>query len=80
MLSARAWAAPIPLALAIVLAGCGERVQTIPVGTAKKADSAAWQIVDNGFVAPGWTPGDAASWDAQLKKRAQSQNDFATPK
>ena len=72
------WVVPASLSLTIALAGCGERVQTIPVGAAKKADSAAWQITDNGFVAPGWTPGDEASWDAQLKKRAQSQNDFAT--
>ena len=73
-------AVPVSIALAIVLAGCGERVQTIPVGAAKKADGASWQITDNGFVAPGWTPGNEASWDAQLKKRAQAQNDFATPK
>ena len=76
----RTWSAPLSVSLAIALAGCGERVQTIPVGSAKKADGAAWQITDNGFIAPGWTPGNEASWDAQLKKRAQSQNDFATPK
>lgn len=68
------------LVLVTVMAGCGEQVQTIPVGTQKKADSVAWQIKDNGYVAPGWTPGNEASWDAQLKKRAQAQNDFATPK
>ena len=80
MRHARTWVAPVSVSFAIALAGCGERVQTIPVGAAKKSDSAAWQITDNGFIAPGWTPGDQASWDAQLKKRAQSQNDFATPK
>ena len=61
-------------------AACGETVQTIPSATARKADSAAWQIKDNGFIAPGWTPGDQQSWNEQLKKRAQAQNDFATPK
>ena len=65
------------LSATLALAGCGERVQTIPVGTAKKTDSAAWQITDNGFLAAGWTPGDQASWDAQMKKRAQGQNDYA---
>ena len=74
----RMGAAPVAVSLAIALAGCGERVQTIPVGAAKKSDSPTWQITDNGFIAPGWTPGDQASWDAQLKKRAQAQNDYTT--
>ena len=65
------------LAVAALLAGCGERVQTIPVGAEKKADARSFEISDNGYVAPGWTPGNEASWDAQLKKRAQAQNDFA---
>jgi hypothetical protein len=65
------------LAVAALLAGCGERVQTIPVGAEKKAVARSFEIADNGYVAPGWTPGDEASWDAQLKKRAQAQNDFA---
>ena len=65
------------LSVMLALAGCGERVQTIPVGTAKKTDSATWQINDNGFVAAGWTPGNEASWNAQMKKRAQAQNDYA---
>jgi hypothetical protein len=65
------------LSVTLALAGCGERVQTIPVGTAKKTDSATWQINDNGFIAAGWTPGNEASWNAQMKKRAQAQNDYS---
>jgi hypothetical protein len=65
------------LAVAVLLVGCGERVQTIPVGGERKADARGFELADNGFVAPGWTPGNEASWDAQLKKRAQAQNDFA---
>lgn len=61
-----------------MLAACGETVQTIPVGKSTRVDKQSWQIKDNGFLAPGWTPGNEASWDAQLKKRAQAQNDFAT--
>lgn len=61
-------------------AACGETVQTIPSATTRRVDSAAWEIKDNGFIAPGWTPGDQQSWNEQLKKRAQAQNDFATPK
>jgi hypothetical protein len=64
-------------AVAVLLAGCGERVQTIPVGSDKKVDARGFEITDNGYVAPGWTPGNEGSWDAQLKKRAQAQNDFA---
>jgi hypothetical protein len=66
--------------LAVAVAGCGEKAQTLPAGSAKKSDGPTWQIKDNGFIASGWTPGNEASWEAQLKKRAQGQNDFSTPK
>jgi hypothetical protein len=78
MRAASAWLSSIALAFAV--AGCGEKVQTIPVGGERKADTSGWQITDNGFVAPGWTPGNEASWDSQLKRRAQAQNDFAPRK
>lgn len=67
-------------AAAFALAACGEKPQEISASAAKKADGQAWQINDNGYITPGWTPGDQASWEAQLKKRAQGQNDFAGPK
>jgi predicted small lipoprotein YifL len=69
----------VALAVATV-AGCGEKVQTIPVGTAKKADTQVWQNQDTRFLAPGWSPGDQASWDAQMARRAQGQNDYAPRK
>jgi hypothetical protein len=65
---------------AIAFAGCGEKVQTIPVGSERKADSQPWQNQDTRFVAPGWTPGDEASWNAQMANRAQGQNDYAPRK
>ena len=68
------------LACALVLGACGERVQTTPVGTERKADTKSWVASDNVYVAPGWTPGDKASWEAQLRARAQSQNDYAVAK
>jgi hypothetical protein len=74
------WMPLAALSAAVALIGCGERVQTMPVGTEKKTDGAAWQITDNGYVASGWTPGDEASWEAQMKKRAQGQNDYAMPR
>jgi len=66
--------------VAIVLAGCGERVQTIPPGGERKSDTAAWDNKDKRFLAPGWTPGNQASWNAQLVDRAQGQNDYAARK
>ncbi len=67
-------------AVAIAFAACGEKVQTIPVGTAKKVDGQPWQNKDTRFLAPGWTPGNEASWDAQMTARAQGQNDYAPRK
>jgi len=59
---------------ATVLAACGEKPQT--AGT-RKADSPAWQGAADGYVAPGWKAGDAASWEQQLKTRAQQgQNEY----
>jgi hypothetical protein len=65
---------------AIAFAGCGEKVQTIPVGTERKADAQPWQNQDKRFLAPGWTPGNEASWNAQMANRAQGQNDYAPRK
>ena len=74
---AQAW---IVVAAAYALVACGERAQTMPVGGAKKADGQPWQINDNGYLAPGWAPGNEASWNAQLTQRAQGQNDYAPRK
>ncbi len=74
---AKAWAA---VAVVCALVACGEKVQTMPVGGAKKAHGQPWQITDNGYLAPGWKPGDEASWNAQLTQRAQGQNDYAPRK
>lgn len=62
------------------LTACGESVQTIPVGAAKRADGRAFQLKDSRYLAPGWTPGDEVSWNAQLANRAQAQNDYAARK
>jgi hypothetical protein len=69
----------VPL-VALAFVACGEKVQTIPVGTAKKADSQAWQTQEARYLAPGWTPGNEASWNAQMANRAQGQNDYAPRK
>jgi hypothetical protein len=62
---------------AILLFGCGEKVQTLSPAGERKADTAPWQTQDKRFLAPGWTPGDQNSWNAELANRTQAQNDYA---
>jgi hypothetical protein len=66
--------------VAILLVGCGEKVQTLSPAGARKADTPVWQTKDRRFLAPGWTPGDQNSWNAELADRAQGQNDYAPRK
>jgi hypothetical protein len=70
----------VAIVAGLVFSGCGEKVQTIPVGAERKADSQVWQNPDKRFLAPGWSPGDQASWEAQMTNRAQGQNDYAPRK
>lgn len=63
------------MAAVAALAGCGEKPQTLG---GVKNDVPAYQGADNKFVAPGWKPGDKASWEQDLKTRAQnSQNEYS---
>jgi hypothetical protein len=61
---------------AAVAAGCGEKLQSAGGNAAKKSDAKSWQAADNGFVASGWKSGDRASWEEQMRQRAQSQNEY----
>ena len=65
------------VALAATLVACGEKVQTMLVGATRKADAAPWQGKETRFLAPGWTQGNEASWNDQMARRAQGQNDYA---
>ena len=56
------------------LVGCGEKPQTS--GT-RKSDVQAFQGTKDGYSAPGWKAGDAASWEQQMKTRAQGQNEYS---
>ena len=67
------------LVVVLALAACGEKAQTVASGAEKKADVPGWQPGNSVYLAPGWTPGDRTSWEAQLRTRAQAQNDFAVP-
>jgi hypothetical protein len=67
-------------AVVVVIAGCGEKVQTIPPAGERRSDTPVWQTKDQRFLAPGWSPGNEASWNAQMTQRAQGQNDYAPRK
>jgi len=66
--------------LALALVACGEKAQTTASGPEKKADVPAWKGGNAAFNAPGWVASDQAAWEAQLRARAQAQNDYAAPK
>jgi hypothetical protein len=58
----------------LALGGC-ERAQTA-ASAAKKSDGKPWESSVAGFAAPGFQAGDAARWEAQLRERAQAQNEY----
>ena len=62
------------IAACALLGACTEKPQTN--GT-RKADTQAWQGTNDGYSAPGWKAGDAASWEQQMKTRAQGQNEYS---
>ena len=64
--------------LAFALAACGEKAQTAS-SEAKKTDVPGWKGGNAAYNAPGWVASDQAAWEAQLRARAQAQNDYATP-
>ena len=60
---------------ATALTACGERTQTLDTGA--RQDTHASQGTGMPFTVPGWKQGDKASWEQQLKTRAQNgQNDY----
>lgn len=62
------------LAAAVALSACGEKPQT---ASGRKADGQPWNAAQDGFVAPGWKDGDQASWEEQMRTRAQNQNEYS---
>jgi DMSO/TMAO reductase YedYZ molybdopterin-dependent catalytic subunit len=67
------------LATALLLPACGERSQAEPARV-KKADAKA-SVGAAGeakvYTAAGWTPGDDASWQNQIRSRTQGQNEYS---
>ncbi|NWG74296.1 MAG: hypothetical protein HXY24_06765 [Rubrivivax sp.] len=57
------------------LVACGET--STADQTVRKSDSPAYQGAANPYVAGGWKPGDEASWEQQMRTRAQGQNEYS---
>ena len=58
------------------LAACGERPQEL--GAKKvRSDRAAYTGGDAQFTAPGWSAGERASWEQQIRTRGQGQNEYS---
>lgn len=67
------------LATALLLPGCGEPSQA-EAARLKKADAKASSGAPaqaKVYTATGWTPGDDASWQTQIRGRTQGQNEYA---
>jgi len=62
--------------LAMVVAGCAERAQTSDQLGSRRSLQPSWDAAADPFVVPGWKSGDQASWQAQMTKRAQNQNEY----
>jgi hypothetical protein len=62
------------LLLCLSLAACGEKVQTTGHRTADGPPSAG---PASAYTAGTWQAGDAVGWDAQMRKRAQGQNEYS---
>ena len=66
------------VALGLAVSGCGEKLQS--AGT-RKGDVAPSQGASKSavaaYTAQGWKAGDATSWDAQIKRRSEGQNEYS---
>ena len=70
------WMGWLSVLVVLALGGCGQKEQTVSANV-RKTDAPVWQGGQTATVAPGWRPGDQASWEAQMRTRNQSQNDYA---
>ncbi|TFW10230.1 hypothetical protein E4K72_01975 [Oxalobacteraceae bacterium OM1] len=64
------------LALPLLLAACGEKAQIKSADTTNRGDTPPWQGAKNEFVAKGWKAGDQAAWEAQMRTRSLTQNEY----
>jgi hypothetical protein len=66
---------PAIAAVVLTLAACSDAGNRAP--GERSADTKSFEMAQSGSVAPGWQSGDPASWEAQLRRRAQAQNEYA---
>lgn len=65
----------ILVSLAAALSACSEKPQ---VAQTRKSDAQPWSgTTDPAYAAAGWQQGDQASWEQQMRNRAQGQNEYA---
>ena len=65
----------VMLAAAFSLSACTEKPQT---SKTSKSDVQAYEGASNKeFTVPGWKAGDKASWEEQMRTRAQGQNEYS---
>ncbi|MCE3261293.1 MAG: hypothetical protein K0R43_372 [Pseudoduganella sp.] len=64
------------LAVVLALAGCGEVSQSKQGSAVNRGDEPAYKGARTAQVAKGWTPGDKAAWDRQVRERGQLQNEY----
>jgi hypothetical protein len=60
------------MASALTLTACSEKPQGVVA--AKKGDEKAYVAADNNYVIKGWTSGDQASWEKQMKARSRGDS------
>ena len=73
-----ALAAALALALASGLSACGESEQVVVYKQGKyqgKPDGKPWENDPLAYGDTKWTKGDRASWENQIKARADAQNE-----
>lgn len=73
-MSRAAIASGLLMGLSVGLAGCGEKPQT---ATQRKAVGHAYNGPTTVYTAGTWKAGDETAWDAQLRIRAQGQNEYS---
>jgi lipopolysaccharide export system protein LptC len=65
------------MASCLTITACGEKAEAKATG--KKGDAPAYSGAtqeNKAFSAQGWTAGDKASWEQQMRARSQGQNEY----
>ena len=58
----------------LALGGCSEIDQSLSTSSSK-ADAHAYEGAHNPYMVKGWTAGDKASWESQMRTRSLTQNE-----